>query len=496
MWNSDAREFIFQRKFYLHLSLNFLTLLGTQCRSRFGKFPSREVKLGDPLHWELWRKPQEWGFSLASILASTDLSWQVPLPQPAAAGKQWRHDWKAPTPFFSGFADLGAPKAEREWVGGGRPQRLASGRGVLRRKPGRPEAPRAESRTRRPPPGLEARKWVCAWGAAKLPVPRSSCFRQEPEDAVCGRNSGPIDPRADAGDVRWAPGRAGPHLLGRVVPESEGASTSSSGARAQGALGGDRETAPLGTPAGPGGPGSGRSEAPRLGPFPARDLGADVSAPSLAFGGRGVGTRPSRESRSQRVPWAGAPGLHWQRGLPADLGPTPRPSSWGNVRPEGLRPGCRIPALPLLSCVPFLSGSGRRKADRSEGLACGFCFACHSKAGVGCVHRLRAFRRLNWSSVVSPNNRYDELIKVCCTCSWDSEMHLGTIWRLNTINLRPKNLHYFLTLVKGRSIFSKRIKETLWNKVRDILLLRPTLCYFSVDSIKSTKLAKDLGSSF
>lgn len=73
--------------------------------------------------------------------------------------------------------------------------------------------PRAANRAVRRPlgpnpapagPGLgpEARKWVCAWGAAKLPVPRSSRFRQEPEDAVWGRHSGPIDPRAAAGDGR------------------------------------------------------------------------------------------------------------------------------------------------------------------------------------------------------------------------------------------------------------------------------------------------------
>lgn len=39
-------------------------------------------------------------------------------------------------------------------------------------------------------------------------------------------------------------------------------------------------------------------------------------------------------------------------------------------------------------------------------------------------------------------------------------MHLGTTWRLKTINLGPKNLHFFLTLAEGQcSVFSKRLKK-------------------------------------
>lgn len=37
-------------------------------------------------------------------------------------------------------------------------------------------------------------------GVAKLPVPLWSCFRREPEDAVCGRNSGLTDGRPAALD--------------------------------------------------------------------------------------------------------------------------------------------------------------------------------------------------------------------------------------------------------------------------------------------------------
>lgn len=39
--------------------------------------------------------------------------------------------------------------------------------------------------------GAEKKASGCAsGGVAKLPVPLGSCFRREPEDAVCGRNSG------------------------------------------------------------------------------------------------------------------------------------------------------------------------------------------------------------------------------------------------------------------------------------------------------------------
>ncbi|KAM7239310.1 hypothetical protein CapIbe_008805 [Capra ibex] len=46
--------------------------------------------------------------------------------------------------------------------------------------------------------GLGGRRVGVCVGAAKLPVPRSNCFRQEPEDAPCGQNSGPTDGRTAA----------------------------------------------------------------------------------------------------------------------------------------------------------------------------------------------------------------------------------------------------------------------------------------------------------
>lgn len=42
-------------------------------------------------------------------------------------------------------------------------------------------------------------------GVAKLPVPLGSCFRREPEDAVCGRNSGLIAGRPAALDWKVSP---------------------------------------------------------------------------------------------------------------------------------------------------------------------------------------------------------------------------------------------------------------------------------------------------
>lgn len=60
---------------------------------------------------------------------------------------------------------------------GGRPKRL-------------PEGQHLDPNNTR---GAEKKASGCAGacgGVAKLPVPLGSCFRREPEDAVCGRNSG------------------------------------------------------------------------------------------------------------------------------------------------------------------------------------------------------------------------------------------------------------------------------------------------------------------
>lgn len=83
--------------------------------------------------------------------------------------------------------------------------------------PGQRSAPQAQSDLQlfRENPGRGGPKQpggkkvgVCVGGAAKLPVPRSRCFRQEPEDAMCGRNSGPTDGRTAARDGKVSSGVA------------------------------------------------------------------------------------------------------------------------------------------------------------------------------------------------------------------------------------------------------------------------------------------------
>lgn len=71
--------------------------------------------------------------------------------------------------------------------------------------------------------GWEASEWVCAWGTAKLPVPRSNCFRQEPEDALCGQNSGPTDGRTAAREWKVSSGVV-PTIPARLGGLGEGGS--------------------------------------------------------------------------------------------------------------------------------------------------------------------------------------------------------------------------------------------------------------------------------
>ena len=54
--------------------------------------------------------------------------------------------------------------------------------------------------------GLPGKRVGVCVGAAKLPVPRLNCFRQEPEDALCGQNSGPTDWRTAARDCKVSSG--------------------------------------------------------------------------------------------------------------------------------------------------------------------------------------------------------------------------------------------------------------------------------------------------
>lgn len=87
--------------------------------------------------------------------------------------------------------------------------------------PGQSPAPQAQSDLQPfrenaagggPKPSGGEKVGVCVGGAAKLPVPRSSCFRQEPEDAMCGRNSGPTDGRTAAPDGKVSSG------VGQAIP--------------------------------------------------------------------------------------------------------------------------------------------------------------------------------------------------------------------------------------------------------------------------------------
>lgn len=204
-------------------------------------------------------------------------------------------------------------------------QFLPSQNQVLRYQLGplRPAALGLEPLARRPSPDSEASEWACAWGAAKLPVPRSSCFRREPEDAVCGRNSRPSDGRTAARD-RKVSSRVGPTAPAWLDGTREGARQcrllgSSGRVRPRRGLG----IRPQGHPPGSGATGSGRSEAPQLQLFLSRVFGAYILAPLPGFGDGGNNTNP--DSSSQRVAGAGAgagaPGQPPKRGLPTDLRP-------------------------------------------------------------------------------------------------------------------------------------------------------------------------------
>ena len=201
-------------------------------------------------------------------------------------------------------------------MGGGRAQVLPSQSQAPRYQlgPRRPQVPAREPPSALLSRGWEASEWVCAWGAAKLPVPRSNCFRQEPEDALCGQNSGPTDGRTrdwkvSSGVVPTIPTRLGGlqegggqrRLLGgagRVCPR-----------RGPG-------NRPQGTP-----PGSGAAGLKPCGfGFSPRGLRGPVFRLLYLVWGPGAWGQDRPEKASQRVPGAGAPRRHPQRGPPASLG--------------------------------------------------------------------------------------------------------------------------------------------------------------------------------
>lgn len=130
---------------------------------------------------------------------------------------------------------------------------------------------------------------VCV-GAAKLPVPRSNCFRQEPEDALCGQNPGPTDGRTAARGWKVS-SEVVPTIPARLGGLREGGSQ----CRLLGGAGRVLSPERTGKPP-PGHPTriwSGGSEALRLRLFSSRASGAGVSAPLVGLGARDMGTRPT-----------------------------------------------------------------------------------------------------------------------------------------------------------------------------------------------------------
>lgn len=166
-------------------------------------------------------------------------------------------------------------------------------------------------------------------GAAKLPVPRSSCFRREPEDAVCGRNSGPTDgrPAPRVWKVSSRVGLATPARLGGLG--ERGSTTGFLGSGADSAPGEDREAGPQETPSGSGGPGGGRSAALRLRPFPGANLRALFWILYLVLGVRACERDcPEKAGRSES-PGRGPRTTPAVRPLRGPWGLTLRPLWWG-----------------------------------------------------------------------------------------------------------------------------------------------------------------------
>lgn len=83
---------------------------------------------------------------------------------------------------------------------------------------------------------------------AKLPVPLRSCFRREPEDAVCGRNSGLTDGRPAARDWKVSSGLGLATAARLGGPGAEGAPCRLRGSRAELAPKGHKEAAPTRAP--------------------------------------------------------------------------------------------------------------------------------------------------------------------------------------------------------------------------------------------------------
>lgn len=153
--------------------------------------------------------------------------------------------------------------------------------------------PSRGTRHRAAPPGPAASKWVCAWGRPNfLSRARAASGRSRKTLCVDGiRTDGGTDGcRGREGELRGEPDHT---CQARGSPKGREPVLAPRGPGPRSPPERTGKPPPLGTPAGPGGPGSGRSEAPRLESFLSRGFGADVSARFLGFGGQRVGTRPS-----------------------------------------------------------------------------------------------------------------------------------------------------------------------------------------------------------
>lgn len=161
---------------------------------------------------------------------------------------------------------------------------------------------------------------VCAGGADKLPVPRSSRFRREPEDAVCGRNSGPTDSRLAAQDRKVSCGvnqatvaRKGGSREGGSQYRLHRASGQVCGRRRQGSR-------PLWAPflylAGPGAAGV---KPHGFGPSPRAVLGPEFRFFCLVLGAGAWEQERSEKAGVSESLGQGLPHCPHSLGLPADL---------------------------------------------------------------------------------------------------------------------------------------------------------------------------------
>lgn len=117
-----------------------------------------------------------------------------------------------------------------------------------------------------------------------------------------------------------------------------------------------------------------------LGPCP-RGSGDDVLPSLHPFRGRGIGTRQSRENRSQPVLGAGGPpDCTRTRGLPADLGALDLGLCGGGKVCQGdPAPNVSAQSYPLLSHVHLLSVFDWGRLWTRRGWAAGFSFACQCR---------------------------------------------------------------------------------------------------------------------